>query len=74
VIVFIHGGLFMFGRAELFRPDYLMDEDVVLVSIHYRLGALGKPFLLDCPDPLQKIHIKKIRYYIFFSFTISQGS
>ena len=40
----------MFGRAEMFRPEYFMDEDVVLVQIHYRLGAFG---FLNVNDDIQ---------------------
>lgn len=43
VMVWIHGGGFTFGsgNAFLYGPDYLVAEDVVLVTINYRLGPLG---------------------------------
>jgi carboxylesterase type B len=43
-MVFIHGGGFSVGSgtSELYGPDYLLNEDVVVVTINYRLGALGK--------------------------------
>jgi carboxylesterase type B len=41
VVVFIHGGHFTEGSSNAHRPEYLMDEDVLLVTINYRLGALG---------------------------------
>ncbi|KAH8264000.1 hypothetical protein KR038_000471, partial [Drosophila bunnanda] len=43
VLVWIHGGGFIIGEAnrEWYGPDYFMKEDVVLVTIQYRLGALG---------------------------------
>ncbi|ODN00459.1 Venom carboxylesterase-6 [Orchesella cincta] len=41
VMVYIHGGLFINGGSDLWRPTYFMDEDVIIVSINYRLGALG---------------------------------
>ncbi|XP_062123463.1 esterase B1-like [Drosophila sulfurigaster albostrigata] len=43
VMVWIHGGGFIIGEAnrEWYGPDYFMTEDVVLVNIQYRLGALG---------------------------------
>lgn len=42
VIVFIHGGGFRTGSASLEAgPRYLMDRDIVYVSMNYRLGALG---------------------------------
>ena len=40
-MVFIHGGVFFFWSSQTFGPEYFMDEDVVLVTINYRLGALG---------------------------------
>ncbi|XP_054091915.1 esterase B1 isoform X1 [Zeugodacus cucurbitae] len=43
VMVWIYGGGFQFGEAsrELYSPDYLLREDVVIVSITYRLGPFG---------------------------------
>lgn len=43
VVLFIHGGAFFVGNsnAGLYRPDYFIDKDVVLVTINYRLGILG---------------------------------
>ncbi|ODM96611.1 Esterase E4 [Orchesella cincta] len=41
VMVFIHGGGFFFGSSSIYGPAYLLDQDVVLVSVNYRLGALG---------------------------------
>lgn len=42
-MVWIHGGAFVFGHGGLsvYGPQYLMDEDVIFVSINYRLGSLG---------------------------------
>ena len=43
VMVFIHGGGFVVGNSGTISqgPAFLMDEDVILVSISYRLGILG---------------------------------
>ncbi|CAG9854755.1 unnamed protein product [Phyllotreta striolata] len=43
VIVYIHsGGLHSFGGASYWvGPNYLLDEDVVLVTFNFRLGTLG---------------------------------
>ncbi|GJQ88158.1 Est-6 [Trypoxylus dichotomus] len=42
VIVHIHGGGFMMGSGHLYAgPEYLMDEDVIFVTMNYRLGPLG---------------------------------
>ncbi|CAG4950628.1 unnamed protein product [Colias eurytheme] len=52
VMVFLHGGGFIFGSGtddSVHGPDYLVEKDVVVVSLNYRLGILG--FLcLDTKD------------------------
>jgi len=32
----------MLGSSNTYRPNYFMDEDVVLVTLNYRLAAFGK--------------------------------
>lgn len=43
VLFWIHGGGFVCGSSskDLYGPDYLLKEDVVLVTINYRTGLLG---------------------------------
>ncbi|KAK4881072.1 hypothetical protein RN001_004391 [Aquatica leii] len=41
VIVYIHGGAFMFGNGGSYGPFLLLDKNVVYVTINYRLGPLG---------------------------------
>ncbi|CAG7822044.1 unnamed protein product [Allacma fusca] len=43
VIVFIHGGGFNTGAAAslIYGPDFIVDENIVLITIQYRLGVLG---------------------------------
>ncbi|KAL0277569.1 UNVERIFIED_CONTAM: hypothetical protein PYX00_004807 [Menopon gallinae] len=43
VMVFYHGGAWVTGsgNSKYYPPEYLLDKDVVLVSIEYRLGPLG---------------------------------
>ncbi|KAL1132546.1 hypothetical protein AAG570_010501, partial [Ranatra chinensis] len=43
VIVFFHpGGWFsVTGRSDWYGPHYLLDQDLVLVTLNYRLGPLG---------------------------------
>lgn len=43
VIVFIHPGGFYLGSgsSENFGPEYLLEEDVVLVTFNYRLAFFG---------------------------------
>lgn len=42
-MVWIYGGGFQGGEAsrEIYAPDYFMQKDVILVTVAYRLGALG---------------------------------
>lgn len=43
VIVHIHGGAFMFGSGLLYAgPKFIMDREVILVTLNYRLGPFGK--------------------------------
>lgn len=43
VMVWIYGGAFSVGdsNANTYGPDYLVEEDVVIVTFNYRLGMLG---------------------------------
>ncbi|XP_047106559.1 venom carboxylesterase-6-like [Schistocerca piceifrons] len=41
VMVWIHGGCFTEGSGESAKPNYFVDNDVIVVSINYRLGLLG---------------------------------
>jgi para-nitrobenzyl esterase len=42
VLFWIHGGAYVGGGANLYRIDHLADRgDIVVVSVNYRLGALG---------------------------------
>jgi len=41
VIAFLHGGGFESGTPIDYGPEYLLDRNVVFVTINYRLGALG---------------------------------
>jgi carboxylesterase type B len=44
VMVFIFGGSFTSGdnKAGNYGPHYLLDKDIVLVTINYRLSVLGE--------------------------------
>ncbi|XP_067638389.1 esterase B1-like isoform X2 [Eurosta solidaginis] len=50
VMVWIYGGGFQIGEAtrDIYAPDYFMERDIVLVTLNYRLGALG---FLSLSDP-----------------------
>ena len=43
VMVWIHGGAFILGSggSYYFGPNFLLDKNVILVTINYRLGAFG---------------------------------
>lgn len=44
VMVFFHGGGFLFGHGtddSAHGPDFLIEKEVIIVSINYRLGILG---------------------------------
>lgn len=43
VLFWIHGGQFLFesGTIEYYNPKYLMDYQIIVVSINYRLGPFG---------------------------------
>lgn len=41
VVVYIHGGAFQLGSASDHKPHLLMEQDIVLVTMNYRLGAFG---------------------------------
>ncbi|XP_011877560.1 PREDICTED: esterase FE4-like isoform X2 [Vollenhovia emeryi] len=43
VLVFVHGGKFMIGSSDskMYAPDYLLNQDVILVTMNYRLSSLG---------------------------------
>ncbi|CAG7832230.1 unnamed protein product [Allacma fusca] len=41
VMFWIHGGGYTYGAGSVMGPRYFMDEDVILVTINYRLGVFG---------------------------------
>ncbi|XP_055534054.1 glutactin-like isoform X2 [Wyeomyia smithii] len=41
VMVFVHGGGFYEGSGANHTPEFLLEKDVVLVVVQYRLGPLG---------------------------------
>ncbi|BES99905.1 Esterase [Nesidiocoris tenuis] len=48
VVFYVHGGAFLLGHPGPENlADYLMDENVILVTITYRLGTLGFLSLID---------------------------
>jgi para-nitrobenzyl esterase len=41
VMVWIHGGALVTGLSDAYDPTKLVDQDVVVVTLNYRLGFLG---------------------------------
>ncbi|RXG51978.1 Acetylcholinesterase-1 [Armadillidium vulgare] len=41
VMFFIHGGGFILGSSATYMPTKLLNQNVILVTMHYRLGAFG---------------------------------
>jgi carboxylesterase type B len=43
-MVFFHlGGFYaLTAHSNVYGPQYLMDQDIVLVTTNYRIGALGR--------------------------------
>ncbi|XP_028159631.1 venom carboxylesterase-6-like isoform X2 [Ostrinia furnacalis] len=41
VMVYIHGGAFMYGAGGMYGAENLMDRDMVVVTVNYRVGPLG---------------------------------
>jgi acetylcholinesterase len=42
-MVWVHGGGFSAGSGgtEMYGPEFLLDHNIVLVTINYRVGMLG---------------------------------
>lgn len=42
-MLWIHGGGFTTGssKIDIYGPEYLITQDIVLVTFNYRLGPLG---------------------------------
>jgi len=52
VMVWIHGGVFVWGESNDYNPAQLVSHRAIVVTINYRLGALGflaHPALADHP-------------------------
>ena len=49
-MVFIHGGSYLYGSGNRYNGSALVQFGVVMVSINYRLGALGmlQKTFLEC--------------------------
>lgn len=41
VMFWIHGGAYIRSSSSIYPPDYLITENIVLVSLNYRLNVFG---------------------------------
>ncbi|CAG7711962.1 unnamed protein product [Allacma fusca] len=41
VVIFLHGGSYYFGGGSEYGPAYLLNKDIILVTISFRQGVLG---------------------------------
>ncbi len=47
VVVFVHGEDFAYGAGHPYDPSMFVSQtNVIVVTINYRLGALGESFLI----------------------------
>lgn len=56
VLVFFHGGYYYFGSSDTsyFGPDYLIEHEIVLVLVDFRIGPFGwYPIIQPSSDQLQ---------------------
>ncbi|KAJ8925576.1 hypothetical protein NQ315_009416 [Exocentrus adspersus] len=45
VLFWIYGGAFLEGNTTIYHPDYLIEENIIVVTSNYRLGIFGRRFL-----------------------------
>lgn len=62
-MVWIHGGAFVTGssKTDIYGPEYLMTGNVVLVTLNYRLGILGKSnltFFMNIKSSFVNMHYR----------------
>lgn len=55
------------GTAEIYRPHYFLDENVVLVTFDYRLNIFGTLKIIDRTNPFVSAFINA---HIAVSFNI----
>jgi len=50
VLTYFHGGGFFRGSGnyEYRTPDSMMKQDIILVTVNYRLGTMGKSERVKC--------------------------
>lgn len=66
-MIYIHGGGFYEGASQWYPPNYLMEEDVVLVVPQYRLDALGifyNTYVVDDAKSSEEINFLNITGFL----------
>jgi acetylcholinesterase len=60
VLFWIHGGGWFSGsgNTDIYGPQYLLDKDVILVTINYRLGIIGTTYV----RPVSNFKTQLIQY------------
>lgn len=68
VLVWIHGGAFQVGSntKDVWNPEFLLREDVIIVSINYRLGGFG---IVITSRQIVAYRLTAVSIYFFFSFS-----
>jgi len=61
-MVWLYGGGFQIGEAtrDIYAPDYFMKEEVLLVTVNYRLGAFGKINIFCNIDRVSKVYFHRV--------------
>jgi len=68
VMVWIHGGAYSSGSgdATIYGPDYIVQKDVILVTLNYRLGVMGtSSIILKCVPCMLLVFVSFSQKHIF---------
>lgn len=73
VMVWIHGGAFAFGSGndDIYGPDYLIEHNIVLVTMNYRLGPIG---ILIMNFTFHQLIVKKATFFLELFYRIHKYS
>jgi carboxylesterase type B len=67
-MVWIHGGGFFTGsgngETDFYGPHYLMDKDIILVTINYRLGTFGTGHFNDPGTLFYRTYLRFLLYWV----------
>jgi len=76
VMIWIHGGAFSMGSgdATFYGPDYIVQKDVVLVTLNYRLGVLGMLHVSSIIRNYATLASRLFRRFLNFKLPFSKRS